>query len=642
MAIAYRGGYTDGGAANPSGTINVSLSGSNAAENDVAILTIYSRGNAKDFGTVSGWTQLQLASTANGGKMYVGWRTITAADVTAGYAGSWAPVAASNVTTGITVAVFSGVEESGPIRTSATPVAGGTGNTPDPPSVTITSGDTVVAMYGKMDDDAGTHTAPSTPSSFTLGPYWSNTGGTDGCSGQAYLLAYASTSCDPGVFTTGSGGLTTYWYADTIALIPRAAATREMTSSLESVSSVAITGSKTDVTLEMTNTLESASSVTITGQKTDVTLEMAFTSGSVSAVTVTGSVDEARIDYNSYLTTLDSGSHYYVRAWATNSDGTGYGDLEEFDTASAATTHEMTLISESVSLVTITTSVTHATIEMTETLESVSLVSITTSLTQATWEMTLTKESVSLVTITGQKTDATLDAAFTAESVSLVSITTSVAHVTLEMTLTKESVSDVTIVGQKSSGPTTWEMTSTTESVSAATITTSVAHATIEMTGTVQSVSLVTITTSVAHITLEMTLTKESISATTVVGQKTDATWEMSLTKESISAVTITTSISHVVWDMTLTRESVSAVAITASNTEAIHEAAFTSESVSSVTIAGYKLARLTTIAVTSITASSGTSGGVIISTGDLPVLARGVCWNKTGNPTIADSHAEV
>jgi uncharacterized protein (TIGR02145 family) len=46
----------------------------------------------------------------------------------------------------------------------------------------------------------------------------------------------------------------------------------------------------------------------------------------------------------------------------------------------------------------------------------------------------------------------------------------------------------------------------------------------------------------------------------------------------------------------------------------------------------------LTTIAASSITFSTATSGGNINSDGGAAVTARGVCWSKSSNPTIADS----
>ncbi|MDD2964856.1 MAG: BNR-repeat neuraminidase N-terminal domain-containing protein [Bacteroidales bacterium] len=48
--------------------------------------------------------------------------------------------------------------------------------------------------------------------------------------------------------------------------------------------------------------------------------------------------------------------------------------------------------------------------------------------------------------------------------------------------------------------------------------------------------------------------------------------------------------------------------------------------------------ASVTTDAVTAIAATTATSGGNVTADGNLPVTARGVCWNTTGTPTTADS----
>jgi uncharacterized protein (TIGR02145 family) len=48
----------------------------------------------------------------------------------------------------------------------------------------------------------------------------------------------------------------------------------------------------------------------------------------------------------------------------------------------------------------------------------------------------------------------------------------------------------------------------------------------------------------------------------------------------------------------------------------------------------------ISTAAIKSITASSAESGGIILSDGKLPVLARGTCWSKNENPSLFDSHS--
>ena len=49
-------------------------------------------------------------------------------------------------------------------------------------------------------------------------------------------------------------------------------------------------------------------------------------------------------------------------------------------------------------------------------------------------------------------------------------------------------------------------------------------------------------------------------------------------------------------------------------------------------------LPKVTTIGVSSITSTSAVSGGIITDDGAADITARGVCWNTTGNPGLADS----
>lgn len=52
----------------------------------------------------------------------------------------------------------------------------------------------------------------------------------------------------------------------------------------------------------------------------------------------------------------------------------------------------------------------------------------------------------------------------------------------------------------------------------------------------------------------------------------------------------------------------------------------------------------VTTDSISGITDTTALGHGTITDTGQLPdgVLARGICWNTTGNPTIADAHSDV
>ena len=213
-SVKYRGGYTDGGAGNPYGTINIS-NHANAAAGDIAIIAIYSRSSTKDFGTVSGPTIIgSLASNVTGGKIGVYYKVLTKTDIANGYLGSWSPVTSANATSGVSVAGFYCVSISAPIHYSATPVQG-TAADPNPPSCSSGAGDCMVAIFGTMDQNDGV----TDPANFTLttAANWSSTAGTDGSSGMAYDLdGGTGSSVDPAVFTTTTDAA---WYATTLALL---------------------------------------------------------------------------------------------------------------------------------------------------------------------------------------------------------------------------------------------------------------------------------------------------------------------------------------------------------------------------------------------------------------------------------------
>lgn len=167
MAVGYRGSYDNGGAANTNGSgLTFSLSGTSAAKGDVAIACIYSRASTKTVTSVSDVTQVsgQYVSTANGGMIWLGQKVLTATDISNGYFGTYTLNSVSNGTVGYSVMVFSGAHGTTPIDATATPVAGGTSDVPNPPAVTHTAGSTIVTAFGHMDDAAASVTAPTTTS----------------------------------------------------------------------------------------------------------------------------------------------------------------------------------------------------------------------------------------------------------------------------------------------------------------------------------------------------------------------------------------------------------------------------------------------------------------------------------------------
>jgi hypothetical protein len=70
-----------------------------------------------------------------------------------------------------------------------------------------------------------------------------------------------------------------------------------------------------------------------------------------------------------------------------------------------------------------------------------------------------------------------------------------------------------------------------------------------------------------------------------------------------------------------------------------IQEAAGMSKVTGRIWILSLTTPTITTTAISAVTQTTAASGGNVISDGDVTVTSRGVCWNTTGSPTVADSH---
>lgn len=215
MAVGFRGAYNSGGAANPSGTAACTweLSGTNAQAGDLAICILYSRASTKTFTNIAGPTLIsgQDVSNATYGHLWVGACTITAQMITDGHVGHADLNSVSNGTTGWITAVLS--SHNG-VRAGATPATGAAATNPDPPALSTTLGDALLAIFGQMDQNDGI----SAPTNFTsdAAAAWSTTLGTDGACGLAYDLdGGTGSSVNPGAFTATTKGA---WYATTIAV----------------------------------------------------------------------------------------------------------------------------------------------------------------------------------------------------------------------------------------------------------------------------------------------------------------------------------------------------------------------------------------------------------------------------------------
>jgi hypothetical protein len=98
---------------------------------------------------------------------------------------------------------------------AATPSSGSTGS-PNPPSVTSTSNNSLILAFGFLDDDTLTSVTP--PSGFT-DIFWHSVDESGACSGTmaSYLVQTSAGSIDPSSYTTNGDDA---WYGITLAINP--------------------------------------------------------------------------------------------------------------------------------------------------------------------------------------------------------------------------------------------------------------------------------------------------------------------------------------------------------------------------------------------------------------------------------------
>jgi hypothetical protein len=212
MAVAFRGAWNSGGAANPNGTDAATWTlPASCQVGDTAVCVLYSRASTKTFTGITGPTLIsgQDVSNATYGHLWVGSVALTQQMIDDGYVGHATLNSVSNGTTGWMTAVF---YQTGGVRSAATP-ATGTGD-PNPPSYSSTSGDCLIAIGGGMDQNDGI----SASANFTLNANaaWSTTSGTDGWSALEYDLDGGTGSAvDPAVMATVTDSA---WYTTVLGL----------------------------------------------------------------------------------------------------------------------------------------------------------------------------------------------------------------------------------------------------------------------------------------------------------------------------------------------------------------------------------------------------------------------------------------
>jgi hypothetical protein len=293
--------------------------------------------------------------------------------------------------------------------------------------------------------------------------------------------------------------------------------------------------------------------------------------------------------FTSYITGLNAGTTYYIRAYATNSVGTAYGNQISFTT---------TNISASL-----------------PTLSTTSPNSITNS--TAVSGGNISSDGGSNVTQRGVCWSSTQNPSIsnniTNSGTGIGSFTSSLTGLTANTTYYVKAYATNgvgTAYGNQLS------FTTTTPSVSLATLTT-------------MSVTSITTTSS----TNGGNISNDGGSAVTsrgvCWGTTANPTIANSFTSNGTGIGTFTSSITGLT---PATTYYVRAYATNSVGTAYGNQVSFTTASPS------VSLATLTTTSVTSITTTSSTSGGNISNDGGAAVTSRGVCWGTTANPTIANS----
>ena len=217
------------------------------------------------------------------------------------------------------ILTFSGVDTTTPINASTN---GGnfTGNPPNPdaPSATATVANTMVLAVG-IGWDGSTTGGWTAPSGYVIRS--DNTVSNDGVIATKALAT--ATAEDPGAFSNAfNAGNDDGWQA-TVILAPTAVTPTVTTDSITN---------NTGTTADGNGTVSSDGGSTITerGFCWNTTGSPTISDSKVTAAGTTGS-------YSATMTGLSPGATYYVRAYATNANGTGYGTDISFTTVSSAT-----------------------------------------------------------------------------------------------------------------------------------------------------------------------------------------------------------------------------------------------------------------------------------------------------------------
>jgi uncharacterized protein (TIGR02145 family) len=338
------------------------------------------------------------------------------------------------------------------------------------------------------------------------------------------------------------------------------------------------TVSTTAITAVNSSSANSGGSVTAVGGSAITALGVCWSTAAnpttANSITNNGTL----ASFTSNLTGLAAGTTYYVRAYATNSAGTSYGNELSFITPAIAPTVTTTAISS----ITSTTATSGGTVTATG--------GTVITVQGVCWSSTASPTIANSFTSNGTSTP------FTSNLTGLVAGTTYY----------------VRAYATNSVGTSYGNELSFTTSVGAPTLTTTAVN---------------TITASSAN--SGGTVTSTGGAAITTQGVCWNTTANPTTANSFTTNGTQTPFTSNLTGLTPGTTYYVRAYATNSAGTSYGNELSFTAAAIAPT---------VTTTAINSITASSANSGGTVTSTGGAALTAVGVCWSTTTNPTTANS----
>jgi hypothetical protein len=383
--------------------------------------------------------------------------------------------------------------------------------------------------------------------------------------------------------------------------------------------------------------------------------------------------------FTSSLTSLTAGTIYYVRAYATNAIGTGYGALESFTTLSTSSNNPVLASTTSATSITANSAILGGNV----TDEGATQVSVRglvygTTTGSSTFSVTVGSGAGTFTsTLTGLTQGATYfvrsfatneqgtsygtETSFTTQTTPTVSVTATPTSITTTSAIgggTISSTGDATItesglVWGANANPEITLATKTTDGTTSGTFTSSITGLTQGTTYHVRAYATNYLGTSYGPDVTFTTITTPSISATASATSITSSTTTIggTITTDGGASVTSrgvvygTSSLSSTFSVSSGTGTGTYTIGLTGLTPATTYFArSFATNSVGTVygtetnftTIA--IAPTLTTTAATSITKYAASAGGTITSNGGSVITASGICWSTTSTPTTSNS----